>query len=386
MTGRSWLPHIVFRALAHRKGRTLLLLAVLTMASSLATALGIVSSSMGERVARETRKYGANLVIVPESARVEVGSGGLRFGTIGEPAFLGEGDLLAAVGRSGIKADFSFHLKGVLALKGVEIPCEGVDFARVRRLSPWWQLRGGWPAGNGALIGSDLAARRSLKVGDRLELAGGKGVLQLRVDGIVSTGGDEDGLLFLDLGALQRHMERPGQVSLARLLVDAGGTGLKGKAAALQPLLSGARVKELRQVGRTSEELLAKVQLLMMLVTAVVLMCAGSSVAGTMGATVLERGKEIGLMKAMGGTRWDLLRIFSAEALLLGVAGGVSGYLCGSLIAGFVAWSVFSSPAEPAPWFFLVALGVSLLLALAGSLGPLLSVFRLDPVLSLRGE
>ena len=55
------------RALVYRRGRTALLVAVLAMASSLATALGIVSFSMEKRVAEEVRKYGANLVITPES-------------------------------------------------------------------------------------------------------------------------------------------------------------------------------------------------------------------------------------------------------------------------------------------------------------------------------
>lgn len=386
MTRRRWLPHIVFKALAHRKGRTALLLAVLTMASSLATALGIVSSSMGKRVAEETRKYGANLVVVPETARMEVGSGGLRFGAISEPAFLDSSEVSAALARSGVRGERSWHLKSALRLREVEILCEGVDFGQVRKMFPWWQLKGGFPGTGGAVVGSDLAARFGLKVGDSVELAGGGEPLRVTISGMVTTGGEEDAIFFLDLARLQQYLKRPGQVSQVRLLVDTAQLGLKQRAAALQPFLPGALVKEMRQVGRTSEELLAKVQLLMLLVTAVVLVCAGSSVAGTMGSTVLERGKEIGLMKAMGGTRWDLLRIYAAESLLLGCAGGVSGYLFGSLIAQFVARTVFSAPAGLVPGFFLVSLGVSLLLALAGSLGPLLSVFRLDPVRSLRGE
>lgn len=386
MTRRRWLAHIVFRALTHRGGRTLLLLAVLTLASSLATALGIVSASMRARVAEETKKYGANLVIVPESARVEVGSGALRFGAVGEPAYLSQDQVAAALARSGVKGEYSFHLKGALTLQGVEIPCEGVDFAQMRRLSPWWQIAGNWPRPGEVLAGSDLTPRHHIHLGDHFEFAGGKGVLRARVAGLVTTGGEEDEILFVDLKELQQQMGRPGQVSQVRLLADPGRGSLKEQAALLQRFLPGAAVKELRQVGRTSEELLGKVQLLMLLVTVVVLVTAGSSVAGTMSTTVLERGKEIGLLKAMGGSRWDLLKIFSAEALLLGGGAGVTGFLFGSLIAQFVAHTVFAASAPLAPVFFLVSLGVSLSLALAGSLGPLLSVFRLDPVESLRGE
>jgi len=150
--------------------------------------------------------------------------------------------------------------------------------------------------------------------------------------------------------------------------------------------LPSSKVNEVRQTARTSEGLLAKVKLLMALVTAVVLVSAGSSVAGTMSTTVLERSKEIGLMKAMGGTRGEVLLIFSAEAALLGVLGGVAGYLLGSGIAQFITKTVFAASADFIPWFAGISLGVSLFLALLGSVGPMVSVFRLDPVRSLRGE
>jgi putative ABC transport system permease protein len=102
-----------------------------------------------------------------------------------------------------------------------------------------------------------------------------------------------------------------------------------------------------RQTARTSEGLLAKVKLLMIMVTAVVLISAGSSVAGTMSTTVLERGKEIGLMKAMGGTRWEVMLIFCGEAALL--ASWVGSPSFGSVIAQFITRTVFSASAEFIP-------------------------------------
>ena len=386
MNRRRWLLHLLFRSFAHRKGRTALLLAVLAMASSLATALGIVSFSMGKRVAEEVRKYGANLVIIPETARLDVGSGGLNFGVISEPAYLRQREVAESLAKSGIIAERSFHLRGSLRYRNADILVEGVDFGEIRRLFPWWQLKGNWPATGEAVVGSDLAARLRLKVGDTVELAGQNQLVQLRVSGIVSSGGEEDGLLFLALPELQRALDLEGQLSMVRLLVTAEGDRLKTRAAALQQFMNKAKVSEVRQIGRTSEGLLVKVKLLMALVTVVVLVSAGSSVTGTMSTTVLERSKEIGLMKAMGGTRWEVLRIFSAEAAMLGILGGVAGYLLGSGIAQFITRTVFSASAEFIPWFAAVSIGVSLFLALLGSLGPMTSVFRLDPVRSLRGE
>jgi putative ABC transport system permease protein len=386
MHRRRWLLKLLFRALAHRTGRTALLLAVLAMASSLATALGIVSFSMGKRVAEEVRKYGANLVIIPESARLDVGSGGLNFGAISEPAYLQQRQVEDAMARSGLKAERSFHLRGALHWKNADIMVEGVDFADVRRLFPWWQLKGNWPAAGETVVGNDLATRLGLKLGDTMELAGKAQIVRLRISGIVSSGGEEDGLLFLALPELQQALGLDGQLTLVRLMVTAGGDSLKKSATALQLLLPSAKVNEVRQTARTSEGLLAKVKLLMIMVTAVVLISAGSSVAGTMSTTVLERSKEIGLMKAMGGTRWEVMLIFCGEAALLGILGGLAGYLFGSAIAQFITRTVFSASAEFVPWFAGISLGVSLFLALLGSVGPMISVFRLDPVRSLRGE
>lgn len=386
MHRRHWLIHLVLRALAHRKGRTLLLLAVLAMASSLATALGIVSNSMEKRVAEEVRKYGANLIIIPESARLDVGSGGLNFGVISEPAYLQQREVEDTLARSGLKTERSFHLRGALHLNDADLMVEGVNFSDIRRLFPWWQLKGTWPAAGETVLGSDLATRLKLKPGDRLELVGKAQTLSLRISGVVSSGGEEDGLLFVALPELQQALGLDGQLSLVRLMVTAGDDSLKKSAAALQLLLPAAKVNEVRQTARTSEGLLAKVKLLMLMVTAVVLVSAGSSVTGTMSTTVLERGKEIGLMKAMGGTRWEVMLIFCGEAAMLGILGGLAGYLLGSAIAQFITRTVFSASAEFIPWFAGISLGVSLFLALLGSIGPMISVFKLDPVRSLRGE
>ena len=386
MTRRRWLLHVVLCALAHRKGRTVLLLTVLAMASSLATALGIVSSSMEKRVAEEVRKYGANLIVVPASARLDIGSGGLNFGAVSEPAYLPQKPVEEALAKSGMKAEVSFHLRGALHLKDADIMVEGVNFGDIRRLFPWWQLKGNWPAAGETVIGADLASRMKLKAGDLLDLVAGDRNLQLRVSGIVASGGEEDGLLFMALPELQQVLGLQGQLTLVRLMVTAGGDSLRQSATALQRLLPAAKVNEVRQTARTSEGLLAKVKLLMLMVTAVVLVSAGSSVAGTMSTTVLERSKEIGLMKAMGGTRLEVMLIFCGEAALLGVLGGLAGYLFGSVIAQFITKTVFSASADIILRYAGVSLGVSVFLALLGSIGPMVSVFKLDPVRSLRGE
>ena len=217
MNRRRWLIHLVTRALAHRKGRTVLLLAVLAMASSLATALGIVSNSMGKRVAEEVRKYGANLIVIPESARLDVGSGGLNFGAVSEPTYLQQRQVEDALAKSRLKAERSFHLRGALHWKDSDLMVEGVDFADIRRLFPWWQMKGGWPVAGEMVIGNDLATNLKLKPGDTMELVGKDKTVRLRISGVVTSGGEEDGLLFLALSELQQALDLEGPVSYTHL-------------------------------------------------------------------------------------------------------------------------------------------------------------------------
>ncbi|WP_243372298.1 ABC transporter permease [Geotalea sp. SG265] len=387
MSRRRWFFHVVIRSLAHRKGGTLLLVTVLAMASSLVTSLGIVSFSMEKKVAEEIRRYGANLVIVADSAGVEVGSGGMNFGRVAESAYLDQGQVQRALLQEPAAGrDLSFHLRGALKLWGDTVAVDGVVFPQIRRLSPWWRIQGTWPDANGALIGSDLALRRSIKPGDALSLSGPAGGMVVRVTGIVSTGGEADRLVFLDLLALQKALGLQGQLTAVKILAAATGEDLRRLAGNLQKLLGGAQVKEVRQVAATSESLLKKVQLLMLLVAAVVVTACGASVAATMSSSVLERGREIGLIKAMGASRRAVLLLFTAESVLLGIIGGVAGYGAGYAIALLVTKTVFATAAEFLPAFFPAAVVVSCFLALVGSTGPLIAVYRLDPVRSLRGE
>lgn len=385
----QWVMRIILASLRFRGGRSLMLLTVITMSSSLAASLGMVTFSMERRIADEVRRYGANLLLLPESARMDLGSGTLPFGVMTEPAYLDATAVEQLIPRLRDQVTYhSSHLREPLLLRTVEVPAEGVRFNEVRRMLPWWEPVGRWPETmDDIIVGSDLARRFSLKPGDRLELKGTTGIAHnVTVAGIIMTGSDEDGRLFLDLPLLQTMQGLENRLSLVRIMADSRQVSLASVTAFLEKSLPGTRVREVRQVTRTSASLLKKVQLLMGLVTAVVLAASAASVTGTMSTTVLERGREIGLIKAVGATRWSAVLLFAAEACLLGVAGGVAGCGIGTLIAEMISRSVFSVSIEFIPLAVPISVATGLLIALAGNLGPLLSVYRLDPVQSLRGE
>jgi len=385
----QWLIHVVLASLGFRPGRSLLLLTVIAMSSSLAASMGTVTYSMERRIAEEVRRYGANLLLMPETARMDLGSGALAFGTLAVPAYLDAAAcerLLSGLG--GRVRDHSLHLRVPLLTGGIEVPAEGVRFDEIRRMLPWWEPAGAWPVREDEIIvGANLARRLRLSPGSLIALDGPQGgTTTVKVAGVVRTGGDEDGLLFLDLQRMQTLSGLGNRVSQVRLVAETRGNALPAVAAALEQGLPGTRAREVRQITRTSDALLKKVQLLMGLVTLVVLAASVASVTGTMSTTVLERGREIGLIKSMGATRRGTVLLFASEACALGMAGGLAGCAIGVLLAEVVSRSVFSVSTEFTLLAVPVSIAIGLLIALAGSMGPLLSVYRLDPVQSLKGE
>ncbi len=111
-------------------------------------------------------------------------------------------------------------------------------------------------------------------------------------------------------------------------------------------------------------------------------------------ASVAERIKEIGVLRAVGARKTDIMRVFIAETAIIGFAAGIFGVLV-TLILSFPLSSLFISISEGvittslvsvAWWHALLLIGVSVLLTLiAGSL-PARSASKRDPVVALRSE
>jgi putative ABC transport system permease protein len=105
----------------------------------------------------------------------------------------------------------------------------------------------------------------------------------------------------------------------------------------------------------------------------------------TMTATVMERRREIGLMKAIGAGPRQIARQFLLEASLCGLLGGLVGSGAGLALARFIGAQVFQAPIAPNPITIPFVLGLGLLVALLGAFLPTRRATQLDPVVTLRG-
>jgi len=129
---------------------------------------------------------------------------------------------------------------------------------------------------------------------------------------------------------------------------------------------------------------------------AIALIVAGLGIINTMVMSILERTREIGIMKAIGGSETEIKMIFFVEAAVIGLIGGIFGLILGWIVtkvanlvmnaqilpAGEDPLSLFYFPA----WLILGALAFSLFISLAAALYPAMRAARIDPVKALRHD
>jgi putative ABC transport system permease protein len=360
MTKRGWFIHFLRRSLGQRKGRVAVASASVMLAAGVVVAAMGVSLGIGDKLGDELKAYGANVIVTPVRER-----------------FLEQNVVDVVRAQQGVD-DATGQLYAAASVQGAEVEIIGLDMQGIKGRG--WKLQGEWPEEGEVLAGSDIGQALSLAPGGTVSLAWS----EMPVSGLIERGGPEDSSLMLHLADAQRLTSNEGKIS--SVLVRASTDNIEATVAALTGMLPDVQVKTLRQVARAEESFLGKIELLMLLVTLVVLIASSICVSSTMSATVLERLEEIGLMKAIGGTKREIRRFFLAEGVFIGVVGGLLGYALGFASAQAVSKGAFGSYISVPPYIVLVSLGMGLLISVASSMLPVSDAIKKRASDIFRGE
>src|SRR5437868_5626427 len=145
-------------------------------------------------------------------------------------------------------------------------------------------------------------------------------------------------------------------------------------------------ISSAQQIADQFRQITASVALLISVISSIGLLVGGVGVMNIMLMSVTQRTREIGVRKAVGARRRDVIWQFLTEAIVLTGAGGVIGVLLGGGISLLINLAVPSLPSSIPLWAVVLAVGVSMGVGLAFGMYPAIKAARLDPVEALRYE
>jgi len=413
---------LVYESFRRQKRRKLLAGVAIMLGVGVATAMIAVATDIGDKISRELRTYGANLIVTPQEDTLDVEIGGVNLKPPSDGAYLNESDLPKIKGmfwRNNIVGFAPMLPVSVAVADEKNLTLLGTYFARhvvfgqqdfvtgVRTTHPWWKVQGAWPEDNSedVLLGDHLAARLNRRPGQEIEIAG----QPRRIAGVLSTGGAEDDQIVAPLALAQLILDKPGAVrriyvsavtkpedafarrdpkSMSPQMYDRWYCSPYAQSIAfqLQEAIPHSHAEQIRQVAQNEGTVLSLIQGLMLLITLAALLASALAVSASMATAVIERRSEVGLMKALGAGNLAVAVLFLAEATLLALLAGALGFAGGAMLARQIGHSIFDSQIAVQPVLLPVILAIAVLVTFAGSAAAIRRAVKFDPVYALRGD
>jgi putative ABC transport system permease protein len=401
------LLRILSKSLSKRKTRVAIAVVSVVMGATMASALLMLSLQVEEKVGYELTNFGPNLILFPKSDDISISVGGVELGSVSEQKYIEESDLetVAEIEYSdnvrGIKGIVPYLFSVVSVNNGTNIVLAGTWFDQARQVNSWWTVEGEWIDDRndteGCIVGVTAAEKLGLNLGEDFSVTyvlternddGNITITErnqdFKVKGILTAGSEDDNRLFVNLDTLQDLTFREDKVSMIQVTAICNACPTEVIAAEIEASLPNAEAKTVKQVADAQMQLLDKIEYMMMLITIIALLASALGVMTTMTASVVERQKEIGMMKAIGAQGSKIAALFLIEAVIIGVIGGIIGFIGGVFLARFIGESVFASAISANLIVFPIIIILSIVVAVGSSAIPVRRAIKIEPAEVLR--
>jgi putative ABC transport system permease protein len=368
---------ILWKLFGASRGRLAVALIALTSGAAICSALLNINLDAERKLTQEFRTLGANVVIAPPAGGSEAAL-----------ADAGVLDRIASLRLPGVIATAPYLY--LAANSGSQpVILAGTWFDQVAKMNSWWKVEGGWVSSRDdhehCLVGFNAARQLGLVVGSPFQLRSGDRNIALTVAGIVTTGGAEDNQILTNLDSAQALAGFPGRVSLVQMSVSGTPAEIETVTRQLAVALPGLDVRPVRQIAAAEGTILARIQGLIFWTIALILVLSMLGVLASMAALAMQRRRDVGLMKALGGTVPRIMRLFLAEAGALGALGGLLGFSLGVVLARWIGERIFGVVISPRFEVLPITIALTMGVALAGAF-PLRLLGQVRPAEILRGE
>lgn len=265
----------------------------------------------------------------------------------------------------------------------------GIDAERYQRIVPIQEdiIAGQFCIeADDAVIGRQLARDLGLRVGHKLRLDGGQGrESTVNITGIFELGVREldARYVFLNMKRAQSLLDLPGAATVIDLKVD--DIFAADQIAARIARLTGLKAESWLETNAQLVNALTSQNISARMINVFVALSVALGIASVLSVSVVQRTREIGILRAMGAGRRQILRVFLLQGALLGLAGSLIGGLAGlGLVAAFNTFGpkLFVIPLPPS--LLLIAAALATVTGVLSAAVPARRAAALDPVEAIR--
>ncbi len=376
---------IVRRLLTANYGRLFVILLALGAGAAVTAALLNLQIDAKRRLTTEFRALGANVIVAPHDTSNSDSNGATLDAAL--PAQIpaeNEGKRVPAVAFLYVIGEVS--KAGTLHYEPAVIAgTQGQGLADIRPGRRTEFSAADVNASNACEVGSKAAAQFGVHAGDSLLLRNHGKESSCRVYSVVASGGADDTQIFTNLATAQSLADLPGRISLIQLSVTGTPDSINQFIADLARRIPGADVHGIKQFAEAEGRIYNRISGLLSSTILLVLLLTSLCVMAGMSNVAIERRNDVGLMKAIGGSVRRVVRLFLAEAIILGIAGGIVGSAIGLLVSIWLGKTVFGVAAEPRWIVYPFSVALTILVSIASAF-PLRRLASIRPASVFRGE
>jgi putative ABC transport system permease protein len=395
-TNRAMFWRIIRRLLSANRGRLFVMLLALGAGAAVTAALLNLQVDAKRRLTTEFRAFGANLIIAPKSLGANTATDTLLNQSLLKnlPSEF-QGHSVISFPSLYIIAELSPTSTGLES--PVPVVVSGTELRELPRIFSAWDFQPSAMPGRSdtfvlrpnahvqCLLGTKVASRFRLVPFEEIELKNGTEKVACKVAGIVTSGSEEDGQIFVDLPAAQQLASLSSRISLIQISVDGPPPIIQQFQALLSQKFPEVDVRPIRQFTEGEAKVYNRISGLLTATVGIVLLLTALCVMAAMTNVAMERKMDVGLMKAIGGATRRVLRLFLVEAAFLGLAGGLIGAAAGIFLSIGLGKAVFGVAARPRLIVYPVAVALTVIVAILSAF-PLRRLAGIRPASVFRGE